>query len=243
ELFGYERGAFTGAMERKLGKFELADGGTLFLDEIGCMSAAMQTKFLRVIENKIIERLGGEKSIPVDVRIISATNLDFKQAIEEGKFRHDLYYRLNIIPLHLPPLRERKGDIPLFIHYFLNKFNKELNKKVKKISEEAKQALINYAWPGNVRELQNLLERLVVLADGNSITEADLPFSPSPQPPAEADAKLPPSGPLRETLEQCEKELIQNALTQSGQNRSRAARILGLPRSSLNSRIESLGLS
>jgi DNA-binding NtrC family response regulator len=174
ELFGYERGAFTGAMERKLGKFELADGGTLFLDEIGCMSLPMQSKLLRVLEDRVIERIGGEKGVPVNVRIISATNIDFDQHIKENKFRHDLYYRLNVIPLNLPPLRERKDDLPLLIDYFLKKFNTLLNKKISSFSPEAMKALKIYNWPGNIRELQNLVERVVVLSHNPIISKEEL---------------------------------------------------------------------
>ncbi|MDD5594101.1 MAG: sigma-54 dependent transcriptional regulator [Candidatus Margulisbacteria bacterium] len=244
ELFGHERGSFTGASERKLGKFELADSGSLFLDEIGCMSAAMQAKLLRVLEDKVIERLGGEKGVPVDVRIISATNIDFQKEIKEGKFRHDLYYRLNVIPINLIPLRERKEDIPLFVDYFLNKFNKELNKKVNSFSAEALKALMGYDWPGNVRELQNLVERGVVLANGREITPDDLPFSPSLKiEAAPIDLDAGGTGNLHKTLEHYEKELIVKALAESGQNRTKAAQLLGIARSSLNSKIEALGLS
>lgn len=232
ELFGHERGAFTGALERKLGKFELADDGTLFLDEIGCMPHPMQAKLLRVLEDKVIERVGGEKGIPVDVRIVSATNINFARAIEEGKFRHDLYYRLNVIPVNLIPLRERREDIPLFVHYFLNKFNRELNKNVADFSSAALQALLDYKWPGNVRELQNLIERAVVLSTGNTITLDELPFSVQEQPYR-----------LKDSVKEQEKELILKALKESGNNRTRAAKILGVPRSSLNSRISTLGIA
>ncbi|MBI5399339.1 sigma-54-dependent Fis family transcriptional regulator [Candidatus Saganbacteria bacterium] len=174
ELFGYERGAFTGALERKLGKFELADGGTLFLDEIGCMSLPMQAKLLRVLEDRVIERIGGEKGVPVNVRIVSATNIDFDQHIKENKFRHDLYYRLNVIPLNLPPLRERKDDLSLLIDYFLNKFNTLLNKKISGFSPEALKVMKSYEWPGNIRELQNLVERVVVLSRQPVIAQAEL---------------------------------------------------------------------
>jgi DNA-binding NtrC family response regulator len=237
ELFGHERGSFTGALERRLGKFELADGGTLFLDEIGCMPTPMQAKLLRVLEDKTIERLGGEKGIPTDVRIVSATNIDFQKEIETGKFRHDLYYRLNVIPLNLTPLRERKEDIALFVQYFLNKFNRELNKKVKGLSIEAMSSLKEYHWPGNVRELQNLIERLVVLSTGAMISEQEIPFYSGPK-TKEGDS----TQSLRQSLEEHEKQLIRQALAESGQNRTTAAKILGLPRSSLNSRIESLGI-
>ncbi|HVN67832.1 MAG TPA: sigma-54 dependent transcriptional regulator, partial [Candidatus Sulfotelmatobacter sp.] len=238
ELFGHERGAFTGALERKLGKFELADGGTLFLDEIGCMSAAMQSKFLRVLEDKVIERLGSEKGIPVDVRIISATNIDFAKEIKAGKFRQDLFYRLNVIPLQLIPLRERKDDIPLFVQYFLDKFNKELNKKIKGLSAAALGQLTAYDWPGNVRELQNLLERLVVLADGETIEEIDLPL-----PGGFNAATATGGGTLKASLLEHEKAVIMKVLAENGNNRSLAAKALGLPRSTFCSRLESLGLS
>ncbi|MBN3032985.1 MAG: sigma-54-dependent Fis family transcriptional regulator [Candidatus Saganbacteria bacterium] len=238
ELFGHERGSFTGALERKLGKFELADGGTLFLDEIGCMPPAMQAKLLRVLEDRTIERLGGEKSITVNVRIISATNIDFQREIESGKFRHDLYYRLNVIPLELIPLRERKEDIPLFAAYFLNKFNRELNKKVTGFSAAAMQGLMNNNWPGNVRELQNMIERLVVLAGSSEITASDLPFGLPPGTPADI-----PAGNLHERLARYEKELIQKALADGGGSRTKAAQILGIARSSLNSKLKPLGLS
>lgn len=239
ELFGHERGAFTGALERKLGKFELADEGTLFLDEIGCMAAPMQAKLLRVLEDKIIERVGSEKGIPINVRIISATNIDFKKAIDEGSFRHDLYYRLNVIPIDLIPLRERKEDIPLFIQYFLDKFNKDLNKKVKGFSTGALQVLMDYDWPGNVRELQNLIERAVVLSTGRIVMEEELPFSSV----TKIGTVTQDAGLLKKSLLEHEKQLILKALAECGENRSAAAKLLGIPRSSLNSRIEALGLS
>jgi DNA-binding NtrC family response regulator len=232
ELFGHERGAFTGALERKLGKFELADGGTLFLDEIGCMSAPMQAKLLRVLENKMIERVGGEKTIPSDVRIISATNINFARAIEEGKFRHDLFYRLNVIPVNLVPLRERKEDIPLFVRYFLDKFNRELNKNVLNFTPEALQLLMDYRWPGNVRELQNLIERVVVLSAASTVSAEDLPLSLRDQ-----------SHLLKDSVKEQEKEMILKALKENGNNRTRAAKMLGIARSSLNSKISVLGIA
>lgn len=233
ELFGHERGAFTSAMERKLGKFELADGGTLFLDEIGCMSVAMQAKLLRVLESKTIERLGGEKEVPIDVRIISATNIDFKKAIADGKFRHDLYYRLNVLPIDLVPLRQRRADIPLFINFFLNKFNRILNKQVRGFSPETVEAMTAYPWPGNIRELQNLIERLVVLTRGETINANDLPFGKETAPPNQ----------LKELVNSQERELIAKALKDCNDNRTKAAKQLGIPRTSLNSKISALGLS
>jgi len=233
ELFGHERGAFTGALERKLGKFELADGGTLFLDEIGCMPGAMQAKLLRVLEGKVIERVGGEKGIPIDVRIISATNIDFSKEIEQGKFRHDLYYRLNVIPVELTPLRERHQDIPLFIEYFLNKYNKVLNKKVASFDQEAMKLLTNYDWPGNVRELQNLIERVVVLARGKIITREELPFPTT----AEITDK---SGGLKTITENFERAMIKKALAENQGNITAAAEHLKLARTSLISRMKAL---
>ncbi|MFA6170412.1 MAG: sigma-54 dependent transcriptional regulator [Candidatus Margulisiibacteriota bacterium] len=238
ELFGHERGSFTGAHERKLGKFELADEGTLFLDEIGCMSPAMQSKLLRVLENKLIERLGSEKGVEVDVRIISATNIDFQKAIEEGQFRSDLFYRLNVIPLPLPPLRERKEDIKLLAEYFVLKFNKEVKKEIKGLTEAALNNLQKYDWPGNVRELQNIIERAVVLSSGKQIEELDLPITMERIIPT-----LAPGANLIESLDQYEKEMIEKALQESGNVRSKAARLLGIPRSTLNSRIDSLGIA
>lgn len=234
ELFGHERGSFTGAQERKLGKFELADGGTLFLDEIGCMSAALQAKFLRVLESKTIERLGGEKSIPVDARIISATNINFQKEIADGHFRHDLYYRLNVIPLNLVPLRERKEDIPLFVAYFLDKYNKQLNKAVKRLSPEAQKKLLDYAWPGNVRELQNMMERLVVLSAGSVISKEEVPIITGEDQPVESV--------LKQNVMDHERRVIVDALKLANNNRTQAAKSLGIPRSTLNSRLATLGL-
>ncbi|MGB9679269.1 MAG: sigma-54 interaction domain-containing protein [Thermoanaerobacteraceae bacterium] len=175
ELFGHERGAFTGAVTQKLGKFELADGGTIFLDEIGDFPIETQVKLLRVIQEKEFERVGGIKTIKVDVRIIAATNKNLEKAIKDGLFREDLYYRLNVIPVLLPPLRERRGDIPILTEYFINKLNNKLNKNVKRITKKAMQALIYYDWPGNIRELENIIERCITLSDSDYIDYEDLP--------------------------------------------------------------------
>jgi len=175
ELFGHERGAFTGAVTQKIGKFELADGGTVFLDEIGEIPPEIQVKLLRVIQEKEFERVGGIKTIKVDVRIIAATNKDLEKAIKEGTFREDLYYRLNVIPIMLPPLRERRGDIPLLVEHFIEKLNKKLNKNIKGITKKAMQALIHYDWPGNIRELENIIERCITLSEGEYIDYEDLP--------------------------------------------------------------------
>lgn len=237
ELFGHERGSFTGALERKLGKFELASGGTLFLDEIGCMPVAMQAKLLRALESHTIERVGGEKEIEIDVRIISATNIDFHQHIKEGKFRQDLYYRLNVIPVNLPPLRERKEDIPLLTSYFMDKFNKMLNKKVKGFSVQAMRLLVNYSWPGNVRELQNLVERVVVLSKGEIIDKEELPFMGE-----ERTEPAPGDSSLKELIEHYEKDVIRKILAEKGENTSHAAKALKIPRTSLITRMRVLGL-
>jgi DNA-binding NtrC family response regulator len=175
ELFGYEKGAFTGAFERHLGKFELAEGGTIFLDEISAMPFAMQAKLLRVLQERVVDRVGGTNQIIINVRVVSATNTDLRGEVENKKFRSDLFYRLNVIPIVIPPLRERTDDIPLLVNYFLNKFNKEFGKKIKGLDKGAMRTLSTYAWPGNVRELENLIERLVVLSSGDVITKDNLP--------------------------------------------------------------------
>lgn len=231
ELFGYERGSFTGAQERKLGKFELADGGTLFLDEIGCMPAAMQAKLLRVLEDRVVERLGGTKGQPVDVRIISATNIDFVQELAVGRFRTDLYYRLNVIPIKLPPLRERKADLPLFLDYFRQKYNRELKRNVATFAPAVLERLHNYDWPGNVRELQNFVERAIVLSCGEEIAKVDLPTINN-QPLN-----------LKQALEDHERRLLIKALSDHRDNHALAAKSLGIPRTSFNSRLLALGLA
>jgi len=235
ELFGHERGSFTGAMERKIGKFELANGGTLFLDEIGCMPAAMQAKLLRVLEHPFIERLGSEKSIEVDVRVVSATNIDFQKHIDEGKFRHDLYYRLNVIPIAIPSLKDRKEDIPLLIDYFLEKFNRTLNKSIKGFSPEAMESLLNYNWPGNVRELQNLIERLAVLANSNLISLEEIPLISHP---SHSQINIDTSQSLQDNLANFEKQTINKVLLENNGNVSRAAKTLGLARTTLNNKIK-----
>jgi len=175
ELFGYEKGAFTGAFERHLGKFEIANGGTIFLDEISTMPMPMQAKLLRVLQERVVDRVGGTNQIEIDVRVISATNTDLKHEVDSKKFRSDLFYRLNVIPMVIPPLRERSEDVPLLINYFLDKYNKEFGKKIRSFDANAMHILTSYPWPGNVRELENLIERLVVLSDSNIITKDKLP--------------------------------------------------------------------
>lgn len=238
ELFGFERGAFTGAVERKIGKFELADSGTLFLDEIGCMSPSMQSKLLRILEEKSFERLGGNAKISVDVRIISATNIDFDKSIKDGKFREDLYYRLNVIPINIPPLRDRREDIPLFVASFINKFNKEFRKNVKDLSPKVFGKLMQYGFPGNVRELQNLLERAVVLAKGDKIVEENI-FGLGGH---ETSIKPESGSNLLEACESFEREFILKSLKENNNNQTTTAEKLGIARTTLSSRLKALGI-
>ena len=239
EMFGHERGSFTGALERKLGKFELADGGTIFLDEIGCMTASMQAKLLRAVQDKAVDRVGGTSPVPINARIISASNIDFKKAIADKTFRGDLYYRLNVIPIHLPPLRERKDDIHLFLEYFLNQYNKTLNKNIKGFEQEAVFLLKSYDWPGNVRELQNIVERLVTLSKNEVITRCDIENALNL---AGNAIFLTENKGLNDAMQNFERNYIQQILNETSGNQSQAARKLGLARSTLISKMETLGL-
>ncbi|OGC23358.1 hypothetical protein A2291_06835 [candidate division WOR-1 bacterium RIFOXYB2_FULL_42_35] len=239
ELFGFERGAFTGATERKPGKFELANLGTLFLDEIGCMTAKMQAKLLRSIQSRSVDRVGGTVPIPIDVRIISATNIDFQPAISDRSFREDLFYRLNVIPIHLPPLRERIRDLPLFLNYFLNKFNAELNRQIQGFNKEAIVLLESYDWPGNIRELQNIVERLVTLCFSQQITAEHVKKSLSLF--GNKDNSMEVQA-LFMAVESFEKKHILKALERTSDNRTQAARLLGIARSTLISKISSLNI-
>ena len=234
ELFGHEKGSFTGAFERQLGKFEIASGGTLFLDEVSSMPLPMQAKLLRAIQEKTIERIGGAKPISVDVRIISATNIDLAQAVREKKFREDLFYRLNVIPIDIPSLRERRDDVPLLIDHFLVKYNKEFGKKVKGFSKEALDALARYDWPGNVRELENLLERMVVLWKGGNIGAEKLPPEISGRSPrATVRGGIFVESTLREAEKKFEAEFIRATLQKAGGSKGKAAKILGIHRNTL----------
>jgi two-component system, NtrC family, response regulator AtoC len=256
ELFGYERGAFTGAVGSKPGRFELASAGTLFLDEIGSIPIEMQVKLLRALQESEFERVGGIKTIRVDVRLVAATNSDLRKEIESGAFRDDLYYRLNVIPIPLPPLRDRVDDIPLLAAHFLQKFNLRLNKTIQGISEEAEAVLTSYPWHGNIRELENVIERAVLFADGNRIELADIPAevreqlgTPRPRasapPPAGADDPLTSEG-LKERVKaamtRLERELIQRALDQTSGNVTHAARLLKISRKGLQLKMKELGL-
>lgn len=239
ELFGHERGAFTGASGRKKGKLELVRSGTLFLDEIGEMPLALQAKLLRVLQERTFERLGSTETLKLEARIIAATNRDLRKAIQEGKFREDLYYRLQVIPVFLPPLRERREDIPLLVQHFLDKYDP--GRRLKGISPAALELLQLYHWPGNIRELENTIERAVILASGNEITPRSLPREIAEDRERFAGVLLdfPPEG---INLEEVERELIRLALARSGGNQTQAARLLGITRSALIYRMEKYGL-
>ncbi len=247
ELFGYEKGAFTGAEKSRPGKFELANSGTIFLDEIGDMPLFTQAKILRVLQEKEVERLGGEKPVKVDVRIISATNVDLVQAVKEGKFREDLYYRLNVFHIHLPPLRERREDIPLLVLHFLNKYAQGEN-KIKAISIEALEKLINYNWPGNVRELENVIQRAIILAQ-KDILEADHIQGLKEEVGSYRKSikfrkkVLPLNTAISQAVEEIEKELIMKALQEAKFNKSKAAELLKISRKSLHNKLKKYNIN
>jgi len=244
ELFGHEKGAFTDAKSERRGQFELASGGTIFLDEIGDLSQPLQAKLLRFIEEKTLRRVGGSVDIQVDVRIVAATNQMLDQAVDEGRFRPDLYYRLKIVPITLPPLRERMEDVPLLVQAFIDEFNKEFGKSVKGVSEHGMDELLHYRWPGNVRELRNMIERAILLSAGETLDSPDL-FPDRPRETvgetvmSEGIIKLPPGG---IDLAQVEAELVRQALNLTNQNQSAAARLLGITRDQIRSRISKFGL-
>jgi two-component system, NtrC family, response regulator AtoC len=240
ELFGYERGAFTGANSSKPGKFELADKGTLFLDEIGDVPPAIQVKLLRVLQEREFERLGGTRTVKVDVRLIAATNRDLRAALEEGTFREDLYYRLNVVPIDIAPLRERKEDIPDLAGLFMERFCGGAGKPVKGIAPEAVRILVNYHWPGNVRELQNIIERACALAKGDVIEPADVHLDTRPVRAGTSENQFLPEG---MTLEHWEDEMIHEALRRASGNKSQAARLLGLSRNALRYRLSKIGIA
>jgi two-component system NtrC family response regulator len=240
ELFGHVRGAFTGAIRDRVGKFEAADGGTIFLDEVGEMRPDLQVKILRVLEERILERVGGNRQIRVDVRVLAATNKDLAKAIQSGEFREDLYYRLNVVPLAIPPLRDRRGDIRPLIQHFLRSLGAPPRLS---IAPEAFRAMENYAWPGNVRELENALERALIFQRGDTIALADLPETiraPRPREAPPLPVELPAAG---LSLEGVEKELILRALEKHDWNQSRSARYLGITRHTLLYRIEKHGIA
>ncbi|WP_456433496.1 sigma-54-dependent transcriptional regulator [Thermosulfuriphilus sp.] len=237
ELFGHEKGAFTHAIRTRIGRFELAHKGTIFLDEIAEMSPRLQVKLLRVLQDRAFERVGGVKTIKVDIRIIAATNQDLDKMVKEGKFREDLYYRLNVIPIHVPPLRERKSDIPLLVQAFLEKFSAKRGRSVMSITEEAMGCLMRYHWPGNVRELENLVERLVILCPSDTITVKDLPdyiLGQVETPATSPEIEIPDEGiSLSAAVSEFERKLIIQALNKTGWVKNRAAQLLRVNRTTL----------
>jgi DNA-binding NtrC family response regulator len=249
ELFGHRRGAFTGADADRLGKFKRADGGTIFLDEISTASAAFQVKLLRILQERRFERLGDDESIEVDVRVLLATNIDLKAAVDRGGFREDLYHRINVVCIHIPPLRERRGDIPLLADHFLRRYSRENDKPVSGLSDDALSKLVAYNWPGNVRELENSIERAVVLTRGEQLTPDDFPPEISGQQPAPTNSTafdFRPDGrtivPLKKALEGPEKEIIAATLASVNWNRQKAARLLDINRTTLFNKMRKYGL-
>ena len=252
ELFGYEKGAFTDAKSQKQGLLEMANRGTLFLDEIGEMSVTIQVKLLRVMERMVFRRLGGTSDIHVSVRVISATNRELQREVEEGRFRADLYYRLKVVPMYIPPLRERKEDIPKFAHYFINNFNAKFNKNFETISDEATNLMLAYPWPGNIRELKNVIERLVLLESGTVILPEHLPFSTDRMEESSIgrkidsvlSQKLPEDGIDFDTvISELEKELIIKASNQTSWNQSKTARLLNMKRDKLRYRMKNFNIN
>ncbi len=242
ELFGYEKGAFTGANISKPGKFEQADTGTVMLDEIGDVPGAVQVKLLRVLQERELERLGSNKTKQIDVRVVAATNVDLRAALENGTFREDLYYRLNVMPLNIPPLRDRKEDIPFLAEHFVQKLGRDLGVHVESIAEGAISKLVEYHWPGNIRELENVVERSMVMARGKTLEAADILLDTAVRSQhaqtVAADSFLPDGV----TLEQYERSLIKEALKRANGNKSQAARLLGLTRNALRYRLDQMGL-
>ena len=258
ELFGHEKGAFTGALTRRIGRFEQSSGGTLFLDEIGDMTPTTQAKILRVLQERRFERLGGSESISVDVRLIAATNKDLEKGIREGNFRQDLYYRLNVVSLSLPPLRERREDIPELVKYFIHRFWAEINPTVRDISAKAMEGLVRYSWPGNVRELENAVKRAMVMAKGNTLLPEDFPFEGAGpeigwaadaadfekrlgflmEPVFKVLAERAKESPEADPMSSLEKILIKRALQETRGNQVQAALLLGMSRNTLRSKIE-----
>ncbi|NOY13171.1 MAG: sigma-54-dependent Fis family transcriptional regulator [Deltaproteobacteria bacterium] len=242
ELFGHERGAFTDAKTRKIGLFEDADSGSIFLDEIGAMDMNLQVKLLRVLEDRKIRRLGGNRNIDINVRIIAATNADFKSSIERKGFREDLYYRLNVFPIHIPPIRDRREDVPVLLEHFLFRFSKEFNKPMKGFSREALDLMMRYHWPGNVRELRNVVERICIMHDVNQIRAEHLPreiWGEAPQSEVPFSFEIPPEGiVLDDVVGQVEKDLVVKAFRITGGNVAKTARILNVPRGTLRYKLE-----
>ncbi|MDN3512287.1 MAG: sigma-54 dependent transcriptional regulator [Candidatus Jettenia sp.] len=237
ELFGHEKGAFTGAIQTRKGRFEMADGGTLFLDEVGEMSLKVQVKLLRVLEKGEFERVGGEKTLKVDVRFIAATNRDLEREVSEGRFREDLFYRLNVITVNLPPLRERRDDIPILSNFFVIKYTKKYKKEIKGFTPEAMDALCAYHWPGNVRELENVIERAIVLCKKNTLSVDHLPGNVIPNKDDISVIKIP----LGISLKEAEKEIIQKTLLMAQGSKKEAAKILGISNRKIEYKVKEWG--
>ncbi len=242
ELFGHEKGAFTGAIDKKIGKFELANEGTLFLDEIGDMSLLTQAKLLRVIETQKFQRVGGTRDITVNVRIISATNKDLTEEIKKGNFREDLYYRLNVVPIYIPPLRERKDDIPELVNYFIDEFSRGKGWRRKKINDDAMKVLQSYTWPGNVRELRNAVERLMIMTDSEIIGVSDIKNMGIIRESAKEETYFSFSS-LRDARDAFERDFIIKKLKENNWNMTKTAEIIGIERSNLYKKIKSLGIN
>jgi two-component system, NtrC family, response regulator len=244
ELFGHEKGAFTGATSLKQGKFEFADGGTLFLDELGEMTPSLQVKFLRVLQEQEFQRVGGNKDIKVDVRIIAASNKDLREEVDGGRFRPDLFFRLNVVRIDVPPLRERRSDIPLLVDHFIRKFGERLGRAITDVAPDAMRSLLAYSWPGNVRELENVIERAMVLSPGGAITPADLPpeIQETPEIEDELDRLVSWEKGLTDTLDAIEERMIRQALKKAGNVQAQAAKTLGISRSNLQYKMKKYGL-
>jgi DNA-binding NtrC family response regulator len=247
ELFGHERGAFTDAKNRKIGLFEESNGGTIFLDEIGEMDMNLQVKLLRVLEDRKIRRLGGNRNIDIDARVIAATNRNLKEAIEDKTFREDLYYRLNVFPIHISPLRDRREDIPPLLDYFIKRFSREFNKRIREISRDALDLLMRYHWPGNVRELRNVVERICIMHNAEVIKPDFLPgeiWGEAPRREAPCSYDIPPEGiMLEEMIGEIEKDLIEKAVRITGGNVAKTARLLNVPRGTLRYKLEKYGVA
>jgi DNA-binding NtrC family response regulator len=241
EIFGHEKGAFTGALERRPGCFELAHEGTIFLDEIAEMNPGTQAKFLRILQDGTVRRLGGKTEIKVDVRVLAATNKDPVKAIQEGTFREDLYYRLNVVSLTLPPLRERRDDIPALVQAFIEEFNARYDKRIRSVDESVLNGLIAQGWPGNVRELRNTLERAIIVCDGDTILPRHMPPAPALRSTEPADAPDSVSFRVGTSLEEAEKALILKTLAANGNNKTRAADVLGISLKTLHNKLKAYG--
>ena len=239
-LFGHEKGAFSGAYRQHIGKFELADGGTLFLDEIANLRYELQSKLLRVIQEGEIERVGSTKTIRVNVRLITATNIDLAEAVRKGTFREDLYFRLNVIPIKLPPLRERISDIPQLVEFFIQRYNKRFKKNIKKVSQRALEALSSYDWPGNVREIENMIERLVAILDGDTILLEDIPIEYRL---GSFQQQKQHEGMLEKATEAFQQSFILKALEREGWSQVATAKAMGIPLSTLKYKLKRLNLS